>query len=78
MHDKVGCEMQEEGLQSFLDYLRDLISKRAEEDYSALVEGEGELLLALSSLLLMCIEGMSRLAHPSCNCSEQVQIMWIG
>ncbi|CAL5229024.1 g12271 [Coccomyxa viridis] len=30
--------LQEEGLESFLEYLRGLISTRAEEDYSALVE----------------------------------------
>lgn len=32
---------QEEGLQAFLVYLRDLISRRAEEDYTSLVEGGG-------------------------------------
>lgn len=32
---------QEEGLQAFLVYLKDLISKRAEEDYTSLVEGGG-------------------------------------
>jgi len=36
--------LQEEGLQSFLNYLKELISKRAEEDYSALVENSGQLL----------------------------------
>ena len=34
---------QEEGLESFLEYLRGLISTRAEEDYSALVESAGKL-----------------------------------
>lgn len=37
---RLTCFLQEEGLQAFLAYLRDLISKRAEEDYSVLVEGE--------------------------------------
>ena len=32
--------LQEEGLQSFIGYLKDLILKRAEDDYTALVEGE--------------------------------------
>ncbi|CAK0785054.1 hypothetical protein CVIRNUC_008259 [Coccomyxa viridis] len=31
--------LQEEGLESFLEYLRGLIAARAEDDYSALVEG---------------------------------------
>lgn len=35
--------LQEEGLESFLEYLRGLIAARAEDDYSALVEGAGEL-----------------------------------
>ncbi len=34
-------DWQEEGLQAFLNYLKDLISKRAEEDYTSLVEGGG-------------------------------------
>ncbi|KAK9907313.1 hypothetical protein WJX75_001280 [Coccomyxa subellipsoidea] len=34
--------LQEEGLQAFLSYLRDLISKRAEVDYTSLVEGAEE------------------------------------
>ena len=34
--------LQEEGLESFVEYLRGLISARAEEDYSALVEGAGK------------------------------------
>ncbi len=42
---------QEEGLQSFIAYLRDLILTRAEEDYTALVEGEcaSAVLLRLSA-----------------------------
>ena len=31
--------LQEEGLQSFIEYLKNLILRRAEEDYTALVEG---------------------------------------
>ena len=34
--------LQEEGLESFLEYLRGLIAARAEDDYSALVEGVGK------------------------------------
>ena len=35
------CKLaQEEGLQSFIAYLKDLVQKRADEDYTALVEGE--------------------------------------
>ena len=37
--------LQEEGLESFLEYLRGLIAARAEDDYSALVEGAGERML---------------------------------
>ena len=37
-----GALLQEEGLESFLEYLRGLIAARAEEDYSALVEGASE------------------------------------
>jgi hypothetical protein len=51
--------VQEEGLQSFLGYLRDLISKRAEEDYSALVEGGGEQPLIVSALLQYFISSCS-------------------
>ena len=46
--------LQEEGLESFLEYLKGLIEARAEEDYSALVEGAGASIvhLSLSRVLL--------------------------
>ena len=46
--------LQEEGLESFLEYLKALIAARAEEDYSALVEGAGasNVHLSLSRVLL--------------------------
>lgn len=46
--------LQEEGLESFLEYLKALIAARAEEDYSALVEGAGARVvhLSLSRVLL--------------------------
>jgi hypothetical protein len=40
--------LQEEGLESFLKYLKALIAARAEEDYSALVEGAGKSVAHLS------------------------------
>ena len=70
--------LQEEGLESFLEYLRGLIAARAEDDYSALVEGAGELHVLPAPLSEGACRGQASCsphlwtqcswrAHPSCH-----------